>query len=67
MMAYREHRQAIRVHQPTTALIAAAMSCQAIEVITADDHHRPRTLTPLLARRLHPIPHRSKHPRYAGR
>jgi len=48
MTAYRDHNHGLKRHQPTAVLIAAAMACQAVDVITADDHSRPRRLAPLL-------------------
>jgi hypothetical protein len=48
MHGYRDGHQALKRHQPTAALLAAAMTCQAVAVITADDRERPGRLTPLL-------------------
>ncbi|SCL17751.1 TniQ family protein [Micromonospora inyonensis] len=49
MITYRDGNHAIKLHHPTGALIAAALTCQAIDLITAEqaDDRRHR-LAPLL-------------------
>ncbi|WP_173152286.1 hypothetical protein [Phytohabitans suffuscus] len=48
MTEYRDDNHALKRHQPTAGLIAAAMTCHAIDVITGDDHRLDQRLTPLL-------------------
>ncbi|MER6590336.1 TniQ family protein [Micromonospora purpureochromogenes] len=48
MQEYRDHNHSLKRHQATATLIAAAMACQAIDVITTGDHHDHRRLAPLL-------------------
>ena len=45
---HRDGLHAIKRHSPTAAVIAAAMACQAIGVITADEQQRPPQIAPLL-------------------
>ncbi|MBW6434933.1 TniQ family protein [Actinoplanes hulinensis] len=46
--AHRDGLHGIKRHSPTAAVIAAAMACQAIDVITADEGQRLPRITPLL-------------------
>jgi hypothetical protein len=48
MREYRDDNHAIKRHQPTAGLVAAAMACHAVNVITIDDHRSHRRLAPLL-------------------
>jgi len=49
MHEHRDQLHGIKRHQPTAGLVAAAMTCHAIDIITADDHRRlRRKLAPLL-------------------
>jgi hypothetical protein len=48
MSAHRDDHHGLKRHPPTAALIAAAMACQAVSVIIADDSNRPPLFAPLL-------------------
>jgi TniQ/Bacterial regulatory helix-turn-helix protein, lysR family len=48
MTEFRDDNHAIKRHQPTAGLIAAAMTCHAIDVITGNDRRRDQRLAPLL-------------------